>query len=312
MIRTDSKVHSVNLDADESVFFLRQLEHIQTKLLEIEYPEYKARAILPIDTEADPADERITYRMYDKVGSAKLIRDYSRDLPRVDVLGKEYTAIVQSLGDSFGYSIQELRAARKTGYPLEARKANAAKEAALREENRLALFGDSDAGLVGFLAHPNATQLLVPADGTGGSTLWKDKTPEQVLRDLNNVTTLAVDLTNGVEIPDTLLLPIAAYTLVSTKKLGIESETILSFFLKASPYVKNVETLVELKGAGNGGTNRAVCYKRDPMKLAMQIPQDFEMFPPQEKGLEFEVPCHSRFGGVIVYKPLSIVYADGI
>jgi len=313
MIHLDStKVHSQNLDAGESVFFLRQLEHIQTKFLEVEYPDFKAREILPIDTDADPADNRITYRMYDKQGAMSVLRDYGRDFKRVDVSGREYTSMVESIGGAIGYSVQEIRAARKTGFPLDQRKMMTAREAYLRKENRLALFGDSDLGMVGFLNHPNATEVMLPADGNGGLTTWASKSPEQILRDLHQMVNTVVELTNEVERPDTLLLTVKAFTKVSTTKLGIEAETVLSFFKKTTPYIKEVATLVELKGAGQGGADRAVVYKRDPLKLAMQVPQDFEMFPPQERGLEFEVPCHGRFGGVIVYKPLSILYADGM
>ncbi len=41
---------------------------------------------------------------------AKIISSYASDLPRADVKGKPTTAIIKSLGDSYGYSIQEMRA----------------------------------------------------------------------------------------------------------------------------------------------------------------------------------------------------------
>ena len=113
--------------------------------------------------------------------------------------------------------------------------------------------------------------------------------------------------------PDTLLLPLEHFHLAATTKLATPSDkTALMYFLETSPYVKSVEWLEELNGAGSGSTDVIMAYKRDPRKLTLEVPQDFEQLPPQERGLEFVVPCHQRCGGVIVYKPLSIAKGEGI
>ena len=38
----------------------------------------------------------------------------------------------------------------------------------------------------------------------------------------------------------------------------------------------------------------------------------FTQYPPQERGLEFVVPCESRYGGIITYYPLSLAIGYGI
>lgn len=55
-----------------------------------------------------------------------------------------------------------------------------------------------------------------------------------------------------------------------------------------------------------------VCYRRSPDALEAIVPQEFEQFPAQERGLEFVVPCHAKCGGVVLYYPLSMAYGDGI
>ena len=306
-------VRSERLDAAESVFFSRQLEHIKSQVFEVDYPELKARSIIPVSMEADPATESITYRMYDRVGIAKIIADYADDLPRVDVKGTEHTSVVRSLGDMFGYSIHELKAAKMTGFPLDRRRAMTAREAAMRLENKLAFEGDANHGLQGFLNHPNATSVSILADGAGGLKNWSSKTADQIIRDLNQIANTPISVTNGIETPDTMLMPVEEYTLIASKKVGIDSDmTVLKFFLMTSPFIKSVTWLNELKGFGVGPSDRCIVYKRDPVKLTMEIPQDFELLPPQEKGLEFIVPGYSRFGGVVVYRPLSIAYADDV
>lgn len=311
--KTPVVIQSQNLDANESVFFARELEHIKATVVETAYQELMARQLIPVSMEADPADETITYRMMDRTGVAKVVTDYAKDFPRVDLLGQEFTGKIRSLGSAYGYNIQEVRAAAKTGKPLSARLAMAAKEAILTAEDKLALFGDVKYGLQGFLNHPNLPEQVIPADGTGASKTWTTKSVDQVLRDLNLAVNTIVANTLGVEKPDTVLLPISQYTDIATRRVGTDSNmTILRFFLETNPFIKSVVMLPDLDGAGAGGTDRMIVYRRDPSKLTLEIPQDFEQFPPQEEGLEFIIHCHSRCGGVLFYKPMSACYADGI
>ena len=199
------------------------------------------------------------------------------------------------------------------GKPLEQRKANAARLAVDQKINQIAYNGDETNNLVGLFTHPNVTVYTLPTDGTGTSSKFKDKTADQILRDLNGMVNKVVELTQGVEAPDTLLLPPAVYGDLATRARSATSDTtILEFFLKNSPYVKTAMPIPECVGAGTGDTDLIMMLNRDPDKLTLEIPQPFEQFAPQAKGLEFEIPCHARLGGVIVYYPLSLIKASGI
>lgn len=312
-------VQTRHIDADESIFFARQLEHIKTQVWEIVYAEMKARDLIPVSTVADPADTSITYDQYDKTGLARVVRDYANDFSRIDVSGKQYTAKVVSLGDGFGYTIQELRASRKTGKPLDQKRASAAQEAARRLENRFAWLGNADDNQYGLLSHPNINHFSVPADGTGASTLWTAKTPLQILRDLNLVANYAFVITKGIEVSNTMLFSHAAWVMVNTTPLSnLATTTIMDFFRKSNPQITHVDYIPELDTDATSPVtalqshDSIVAYTRDPMKLTMEIPQDFEMFPPVQKGMEFQVACHSRWGGLLLYKPLCVTRGDSI
>lgn len=307
------EIKLTNLDADESVFFSRELEHVKSQSYDVEYPELKARSLIPVSNEAGPGAESITYEQYDQVGTAKLLASYAEDLPRADVKGKEFTSPVRGLADSYGYSIQEIRAAKLAGKPLAQRRADAAKRAIMELDNRIAFFGDSKSGLKGFFAHANVPAFTITADGTGATTTWSTKTALLIHRDLSDFSNSIVEQTNGVEIPDTLLVPLVSYNLIKNKPIGDNADkSVLKYFLENNEYVKSVQWVNELKTAGSGGVKRMMVYKKDPSKVTLEIPQDFEQFEPQLKGLTYEVPCHLRTGGVIFYKPLSASYADGI
>jgi hypothetical protein len=310
------------MDADESVFFSRELEYVKSKSYDKKYSDLKARTMIPVSGEAEPWADAIVYESYDHVGLAKMVTGYSDDIPRADVKGTEFINPVKSLASSYGYNIMEIRKSKARGKNLEQRKANAAKRAILEAENRLAFLGDSKTGLKGFLNHGNVPLLTtLPADNTATSTEWLDtdditalKTPAQILRDMHAMANAVINQTNGVETADTLLLPRTCYLHVASTpwSTGNDGRTILEVFLQQSQSIKSVDWLNELETAGGSSSKRSVAYRRDPEAVTMEVPQDFEQFDPQPRNLEFVVPCHSRFGGVIFYYPLSAVYTDDL
>ena len=106
-----------------------------------------------MSSEVDPGAETVTYYSYDKTGLAKIISNYATDLPRADVKGKPTTAIIKSLGDSYGYSIQEMRASRMAGKSLDTRKAESARYQIDYLNNKIAWNGDAETGLKGCALH---------------------------------------------------------------------------------------------------------------------------------------------------------------
>ncbi len=300
------------MDAAESPFFLRQLEHIMTKVHDVIYTKLKGKLFVPVNTEVPPGATNWTWRQFDKTGIARIIRDYSQDLARVDILGTEfYNNMVVSIAASFGYNRQEIRSAGYTGFPLDQRRAMAAAEAIERLIDDLIFFGDPRTKLGGFITNANMTGISLPNDGAGGSVSWDTKTADQILRDMNLITNTIVSLTKEVEEPDTMILPTGAYNLAATKRIGIDSNmTVLKYFLETSPYIKDVDKSVKLVGAGNGGYDRIMVYERSADKLEVIIPMEVTQYEIQERGLEYEIPLEARYGGVAVYKPLSMAYAD--
>ena len=294
-----------HLDADESVFFERQLEHVKAKTYDKKFTQLKARQILPVSFEAGPAAETIKYEQFDMVGMAKIVRDYATDFRSADVKAKEFRSPIKSLGSAYQYSVQEVRAARMAGKPLETRKANAAKRAVAQLENKIAYFGDSDHGLGGMFNNANVPLVVLPHAGA-----WETLTADQILANLNALANSPINASNGVETPDTMLMPINLYTLISTLRIPDTNITVMKFFLENSPFIKSIDWVEELKDAGAGSIRRVVVYRRDPDALTLEIPSDFEQFPVQEKGLAFKVPVHQRIGGVLFYYPLSAAYAD--
>lgn len=312
MFRKDG-FKSLNLDAAGDIFFARQLEYVQARVYEYQYPALKAFQYIPINYDIPAGAEYVTATGYQSVGRARIINSYADDLPEAGLLGTQLTNPVQSIGTSYRYSHQEIRNAQYGRIPLSANLALAARRANDQLINDLAIAGDPVTGMTGLVNNPGVPVVTVPATGVGNTTEWVNKTPEQILADLNFVVNQVVVNSNGVEMPNTLLLPIAQYTLIASTPRSANSDmTILQYFLMNNGFITTVDWMPQLAGAGVGGSDVMIAYDMDETKLAMQIAMPFTQYAPQERNLEFVIPCESRYGGVTIYYPLSVIVGEGI
>lgn len=299
-------------DANLVGFFEQKLEQVLAKTYDIKYPQLKGAIAVPVDTSINSGADSFAFETYDMVGMAKIISDYSQDLPQVGITGEKTVRSIRSLGVSFGYSIQEIRAAQMAGMPLQQRKANAARAFNEQGVNRIAWNGDTEYGLYGLLNYPNVPISDVPNDGTGSTTEWINKTPAQILRDMEDAITEVLDTTKGVHAPNTLLIPLKQWSTIKRKAYSdLSPDSILKVFEANNPEI-TVDWVNELKGAGTTGEDVMIAYEKNIDNLALQIPQGFETFPPQAKALAINIPTHSRIGGVVVYYPLSVNIKEGI
>lgn len=300
------------MDANESVFFARQLEYIKGKTYDVKRPQLNALRLFPVSTETPEGASTITYRQYDQVGMAKIVAAYANDLPRADVKGKEFTAQIRSIGNAFGYSVQEIRAAVFAGVNLSARKAVAATRAQEEKINSLAFTGDAEHGLSGLISNTNVPSVTLAADGTGSSKTFAAKTAAQIVRDVNSVINKVISQSKGVHRANEVWMPIEQYSLIATTQNSVASDTtILGFLKQANPGVE-FYPVVELDGAGAAGVDRMYAMENSMDNMQLEIPMMIRQYAPQQKGLEFEIPVESRFGGLIIEYPLALAYADGI
>jgi len=295
---------------DEAGLFLeRQLEFIRPQVFEVAYADIKYPTILPVTSEAGNAAQTFTYRIMDSTGEFKLIADAADDLPRADISQVEKSINIRSFGGSFGYTVQELRAAQMANISLEQRRASAVRRAYEEKVENVAMFGESTVNLAGFFN--NSTVDIIAADRWfTGSTASGNS--QDMLELLNYGVSAIINASNMKEQPDTILMAYEDYNKVSTTRNSDSSDvTVLEYFLRTNPYIRNVEPINQLDASNSVlGTNRMVVYKRDPEKVQLHIPQPLELFPPQQRGLEFIVPAHARVGGVALYYPKSVIYVQ--
>jgi hypothetical protein len=301
-----------NLDSAQTIFFLRELEQIKSRVFEVPIAPLKAAELIPIDRTTSPGATTVTYTVYDFTAKGKIISNYADDLPLVDVMGQQYTNNLRSYGNAYSISIEDIRAAMFAGKPLEERKIRAALKEHLRFMNDTAFFGDATVGLNGWLNNTSIPTAPV-AGASAPARLWATKvaTPALILQDLNELKSFVQSSTNGVENITDIAMPIAQYDIITNTQLGIGTDTtIAQFFLRNNPGV-TIHWANELKGAF-GGLDGMIGYDRNIDKFWQEIPQDFEMFAPQWNNLAYKVPCHSKHGGTIIVRPQSQAIRTGI
>ena len=293
---------------DEAGLFLeRQLEFIRPQIFEVAYADIKYSTILPVTSEAGQGAQTFTYRIMDSTGEFKLIADAADDLPRADISQVEKSINIRSFGGSFGYTVQELRAAQMANIALEQRRAQAVRRAYEEKVEEVALFGESSVGLAGFFNNSTVDVITANKWFTDSGT-----TAQEMLELLNYGVTGIINASQMKEQPDTILMAWNDYREISTRRNSDSSDvTVLEYFLRTNPYINNIEPINQLDKTKSGlTTNRMVVYKRDPGKVQLHIPQPLELFPPQQRGLEFIVPAHARVGGVALYYPKSAIYVQ--
>ena len=310
----------MNFDSaeDAGVFFAQELDIVKSKTYDKVYPEMTALATFPITHELPEGAETFTYYSYEKTGIAKIINNYSTDLPRADVKGKPTHGDIKSVGNSYGYSVQDMRASRMVGKNLDARRADSARYAHDNTINKIAWAGDAENGLVGILSAGNNIPIYALAD-VEGKTEFSAKDCDQILADFSGAIEYMATVTKNVEKPDTVWMPPSRMRKLSMTRIEGTDTTVLKFLKDNLTDIVNWHEAPELE-ANSTETNPyaeegqavMVLGKKDPDKFSLENPMEFYQYPVQEKGLEMVVPCESRTAGLVIYFPLSLLIVPGI
>lgn len=308
------------LDAAQTVIFARQLEEIDGQLYDVKYAKLEALELVSAKA-LNPGAESYTYRQYDARAIAKFSSNYANGSPRADVSGLEFTAFVKSCRQSFGFNVQEIRAAAMAGLPLDAMRAMAARRGINEALNAVALQGNAEFGLPGLFSLSSTNTVTIPNGAVGASPLWSTKSGDEIVADMVACIDKIPTVTLEVENPKRLLMSYSRLRFIMGKRLnttgagapiaGGGDRTVLEQIKQVRPGVE-VRGALLLDTAGAGSTQRMMAYDPDRTNMEWLLPVPFESFPPQLQGMEWVIECHARAGGVVLRYPLTVCYADGI
>ena len=287
------------LDA-HGIWTVNQLTQLLNRQYEQAYPQTGVLELFPVTTELSPVTKNFEWLEFDGVTSAKIIADYTDDLPTVEAMASEKTGKVFRLGHAWFISIDEIKAGQALGSSLSDRKASLAREGHETLVNDLVFKGSAPHNIVSVFDQPNINRLT--------SAGWT--TPEIAFSELQDLIETIEDVTLGRHHVTNIVIPPSKRRLL-TQKMPDVTESYLAWFKENYPNV-TITAIAELEDIDGAGTKGVLAYEKDPMNMSIEIPERFNMLPMQPKDLHFKVPCTSKCTGLIVYRPLTIAILSGV
>lgn len=301
-------------DAATTAYVARQLEYLRPAMFEIQYPALKGKRWVPINSSMPVGAEQYTITIMDGVGEVKHVKDFAKDLSRVEVSTRQASMNVFSMAISYAWNINELRTAMYGNLPLPSKKAMLARDLMARKFDDILLTGETVTGIKGLFNLTGTETYTAASDGAGGLKTFESKNADKICRDLNGALSQMVVNSLEVHAPNTVILPLSTMQYLGGTRVGDgTSETILAYWLRTNPYeIRTAEQSLKLETAGSGSTKRIVAYEKNPNVLEAIVPVEFEQFAPETFNQETQTICQMRVGGIALYLPKGVVYTDGI
>lgn len=297
--------------ADAGVaFYISQLTNLEAKVYETLYPDIIFPELVPVNTSDPEWVDQVAYMSFNAVTMGKFIAANGRDLPQSDIDASISFIPVGYAGNSYGYSLEELRKAAAMRIPLDATKARITYRGAMQHSQQVAFFGDANRNMYGLFNHPN-----VPLDN---STLnWNTATGAEMVAALNSLLIKVWNQSNTRHVANTLLLPTTIWSIISSKRMDTGTDTtVLEFFRRnnnstgVTGQPLDIRAVLWLNNAGTAGAPRMMAYEKNEDNLTMRNPIPWRPLPPQATALRLEVPCEYKISGTEFRYPLSAAYRD--
>lgn len=292
------------LDAQAALgFVVSQASSIEREVMSIPYPEIRYAEMVPVDTSANPFAASVTFFTQDAVGRAKLMNGKGDDVPLANIMRTKFEQGILDAGIGYEFSLTEIGQAQMMGMSLPNDGAAAARLAYEQLVDEVTLNGaDGIEGLyntTGIASAASAATFLVG-------------TPAQVLGAINTALTAIMVDTNGADLANTVVLPIAAYAALATRQLDATSDvTIMDFIMRSNIYTARTGQPL-LIVADHRLTTKMVVYKRDPSVLKLHMPMPLRFLPPQYVNLSVRVPGMFRFAPLSIRRPKAVRYVTAV
>lgn len=318
-------------DAAALTFVQGQAYRVNTKVIEQPYPQWEFNKLLFVETEGNPWAAGVITYMTDYTGKAEFITGYAKDMPFADVNQAMEMRSFHLAGIGYQWNIEEVNTTLATiGGALSSRRASAARQTYQKFMYDTTLFGQPEKGLKGLTNYTGVPVVVATPDGTGTVPYWVSnagvglKTPQQIVRDFNQMLAGVSTSTFGTILANKVFLPDAAYLYIAGTPFTAVggTDTILSFIQRNNLYTLktgkaiDIRSLNELNTAAIGsvaGNGRAVAYYDDPTFVKLHLPMPHQFLPVHNDGwANFVIPGIFRVGGVEFLAPTSAYYLDGI
>jgi hypothetical protein len=304
-------------------YYVNQLDNLDKKLYEPLYSVTWGRDI-KLRTGITMANESTSFirSTIGAVGTQNVtgkpwISPNTTTLPGVSINGEHVVMPLRLLGHEVSYSSVELERSKLLSQPIDAQKFSALNTLYQMATDEMVYIGDTGVGATGLVNSALVTSGAV-ANGASASPLWTSKTPDEILKDVNDMITAAWSASGFSVCPDTLLLPPAQFAYIVSQKISSAGNVSILTFLQDNSISLSVngrkleiQPSKWLTNRGAGSTNRMVAYTNDIDRVR------FPMVPirretPYYLGIKFNAPYIWAFGEVEFVFPETATYRDGL
>lgn len=286
-------------------FMMHQREHIEAEVIKRPMPEVKYSRLIPVDTSANKFASSVSFFVQDHVGQAKFISGKGDDIPLVNVGMSKHEAGIQDGGIGYSFSLMEIGAAMMLNQSLPTEGAFAARQSYEQLVDETVFVGNEQINVQGLY---NTTGIgTVAAPNT-----FTNMTAKAILGVINGAITATMTATKGIDIADTVVLPIEQWGYITTE-VAVEGNTItiLEFIQKSNAYTAKTGKPLTIE-ADHRLDGKMVVYKRSPEVLKLHMPMPLEFIAPQPQGLNITTYGMFRFSEVNIRRPKAIRYVEGI
>jgi hypothetical protein len=238
-------------------------------------------------------------------------------IPGVSIDGQKTVLPLRLLGREISFTSVELDRSQRLGTPIDAQKTDALNILYQMNTDQMVYIGSNDVAATGLLNSASVTAGDVAA-GISGSTLWAQKTPDEILADVNSLIESTWSATAFAVCPSKLLLPPLQFSYIASQKVSSAGNvSILKFLeensisLKVNGKMLDIQPVKWLTGRGAGGLDRMLAYTNEENRVR------YPMVPIRREtsyyqGIRFTAPYIWAFGELELPYPETLQYADGI
>lgn len=302
-------------------FVIEQGRNIEAKVYALRYPDFNYGRHVTVITEGAPWATGTIFFTTDTVGKANWLSGSSTDMPFNELLRSKYSRDFYMLGSGWEWNLEEINQAYLYNINLSDDKGRGTRRTVEQFLYNVAISGSTEKNITGLINSAEVARVTVPADGVGASTLWSTKTAAQRYRDVNDQLSAVSTSTNEVEMASALRLTPTAFRQMASTSTGQGDGTLtqLEFFRRNNVYTAttgndlDIMPLRSLVGAGLGGLDRGMVYRKEEEVVRFHLPMPFQMVAPRQKSLMgYEAGGIARTGGTEWRLPGAAEYFDGM
>jgi hypothetical protein len=321
------------LDGQDGYFLTQQLTQTDpTKYYHL-VPGVVGRRILPAVEGLSPNLPVRKFTMTKLLGRTKIGGQRSKGQPMVQVIKTEETSNIKTFENAFGWTVDEIRAARESNVDLPQDQLMAAVTTIEQDIDGCLAVGDAASNITGLANNVNIDETDAATSAHGGNTrswLGADKDPDEIMADITAAIEAIQDSLKQAQLPGSnmpmfdqfaLYLPVKHMTKLMTTRLGTANDvTLLKFIRDNFEMIKSIRPWWRLGTADAANSNGPMAVlapaldtgEMNPFAGGAILPLDFEQLPEQYDGRNVVVPCAGKCGGAEIRFPVAFRYLKKI